>query len=59
LAAVNVTVHAAETSPETLTNDYLPLLLRRAGDISADWALWQSRPSVELRLDRLDASTTA
>jgi len=58
-AAVNVTVHAAETSPETLVNDYLPLLLRRAGDISADWALWQSRPSVELRPDRLDASTTA
>jgi IclR family pca regulon transcriptional regulator len=56
---MNVTVHAAETSPETLVNDYLPLLLRRAGDISADWALWQSRPSVELLPDRLDASTTA
>jgi IclR family pca regulon transcriptional regulator len=57
-AAMNVTVHAAQTSLETLSNDYLPLLLRRAGDISADWALWQSRPSIELRASQLDTSTT-
>lgn len=43
-AAMNVTVHAAETSLEKLTDDCLPLLLRAAGDVSADWALWQSRP---------------
>ena len=43
-AAMNVTVHAAETSVERLTGEYLPLLLRTAGDVSADWALWQSRP---------------
>ncbi|AKS32060.1 IclR family transcriptional regulator C-terminal domain-containing protein [Mycolicibacterium goodii] len=43
-AAMNVTVHAAETSLEKLTNEHLPLLLRAAGDISADWALVQSRP---------------
>ena len=46
-AAMNVTVHAAETSVETLTNDYLPMLLRTAGEVSADWTLWQSRPQAE------------
>jgi IclR family transcriptional regulator, pca regulon regulatory protein len=45
VAAVNVTVHAAETSVETLTGDYLPLLLRAAADISHDWALLESVPS--------------
>jgi IclR family pca regulon transcriptional regulator len=48
-AAMNVTVHAAETTVETLTEKYLPLLLRAAGDVSADWALWQSRPHEEVR----------
>ena len=43
-AAMNVTVHAAETSLETLTEDYLPLLLRAAGAVSADWALLQAQP---------------
>src|SRR5882757_1729964 len=47
-AAMNVTVHAAETSVERLTGEYLPLLLRTAGDVSADWALWQSRPYYEV-----------
>ena len=47
-AAMNVTVHAAETSVERLTGEYLPLLLRTAGDVSADWALWQSRPYSEV-----------
>jgi IclR family pca regulon transcriptional regulator len=45
-AAMNVTVHAAETSTERLLQDHLPLLLRTAGDVSAEWALWQSRPHV-------------
>jgi len=57
-AAMNVTAHAVETSVETLTNDYLPLLLRTAGDISADWALHQSRPFVELRRDQLEAAAS-
>ncbi len=48
IAALNVTVHAAETSIETLTGEYLPLLLQTAAAISADWALWQSRPQVTL-----------
>ena len=47
-AAMNVTVHAAETSVDTLLDDHLPQLLRAAGEVSADWALWQSRPHVEL-----------
>jgi IclR family pca regulon transcriptional regulator len=45
---MNVTVHAAETSVDTLLHDHLPLLLRTAGDVSAEWALWQSRPHVEV-----------
>ena len=47
-AAMNVTVHAAETSVDQLVGDYLPLLLRTAGDESADWALWQARPYSEV-----------
>jgi IclR family transcriptional regulator, pca regulon regulatory protein len=47
-AAMNVTVHAAETSVDRLLGEHLPRLLRTAGDISAEWALWQSRPHVEL-----------
>ncbi|MBR7743116.1 helix-turn-helix domain-containing protein [Phycicoccus sp. BSK3Z-2] len=47
LAAMNVTVHAAETSVETLVDDYLPLLQRAASEVSEDWALWQARPQVE------------
>ena len=46
-AAMNVTVHAAETSTECLLRDHLPRLLRTAGEIGAEWALWQSRPHVE------------
>jgi IclR family transcriptional regulator, pca regulon regulatory protein len=46
-AAMNVTVHAAETSVERLLHEHLPLLLRTAGEVSAEWALWQSRPHVE------------
>ena len=47
-AAMNVTVHAAETSLERLLEDHLPLLQRTAGDVGAEWALWQSRPHREL-----------
>lgn len=52
-AAMNVTVHAAETSVEMLLDHHLPLLLRAAGDVSAEWTLWQSRPHAELPADRL------
>ena len=50
-AALNVTVHAAETSLDTLLERHLPVLLRAAGEISADWALWQSRPHLEVEAD--------
>ncbi len=43
-AAMNVTVHAAETTTDKLLDQHLPHLLRAAGDVSVDWALWQSRP---------------
>jgi IclR family pca regulon transcriptional regulator len=46
-AAMNVTVHAAETSTEHLLDAYLPLLLQAAGRVSGDWALWKSRPHVQ------------
>jgi IclR family pca regulon transcriptional regulator len=44
LAAVNVTVHAAETSVEHLLEHHLPLLLRAAADIGHDWSLLDSVP---------------
>jgi IclR family pca regulon transcriptional regulator len=46
IAALNVTVHAAETPVEILTGQYLPLLLATAGAISADWAACQGAPQV-------------
>src|SRR4051812_9136437 len=56
-AAMNVTVHAAETSTEQLLKDHLPRLLRTAGDISEEWALWQSRPHTEVgRSGSVDAA---
>jgi IclR family transcriptional regulator, pca regulon regulatory protein len=48
LAAMNVTVHAAETTLDTLLDQHLPKLLRAAADISADWTRWQARPEVLL-----------
>jgi IclR family pca regulon transcriptional regulator len=44
VAAMNITVHAAETSLETLTEHHLPLLLRTANAVSADWTTRQSLP---------------
>lgn len=37
-AAMNVTVHAAETSIEHLTGEYLPLLLEAAAAVSEEWS---------------------
>lgn len=51
-AAMNVTVHAAETSVETLTGEYLPLLMQAASNISADWAAWAARPYEEVEPQR-------
>ena len=38
VVALNVTVHAAETSIETLTEEYLPLLLDTAAAVSDEWS---------------------
>ena len=46
IAAMNVTVHAAETPVERLTGEYLPQLLQTASAISADWAACQATPQV-------------
>jgi IclR family pca regulon transcriptional regulator len=37
-AAMNVTVHAAETSIERLTGEYLPLLLETAAAVTTEWS---------------------
>jgi len=37
VAAVNVTVHAAETSIDTLTGEYLPHLLEAAAAVTEEW----------------------
>lgn len=63
IAAMNVTVHAAETPVEILTGDYLPMLLQAASAISADWAAYQAAPLTNLRTsvrqtDRIDLSAT-
>ncbi|GAA0964542.1 IclR family transcriptional regulator C-terminal domain-containing protein [Acrocarpospora macrocephala] len=44
IAAVNVNAHAAETSMEKLVEEYLPALLRTAGAIGADFALYEAVP---------------
>ena len=54
-AALNVTVHASETTVEALVTEHLPKLLRTAGDISAEWALWQDMPHSELPRERFAA----
>jgi IclR family pca regulon transcriptional regulator len=46
IAAMNVTVHAAETSVEVLVGEFLPLLLTTANEVSADFARYESVPQV-------------
>ena len=46
MAAVNVNTHAAETTVEQLTDHHLPLLLRTAGEIGADFARLRTLPQV-------------
>ncbi len=46
VAAMNVTVHAAETSVEVLTDEHLPRLLTAAGRVSHDLALRDAVPQV-------------
>lgn len=49
LAAVNVTVHAAETPLATLLDDHLPRLLRTAAAMGADVARREAIPQTVLR----------
>jgi len=58
-AAMNVTVHAAETTTQRLLHDHLPALLTTAGEISAEWAIWLSRPHVEIARRGEPGSVTA
>ena len=46
-AAMNVTVHAAETSIERLTEEYLPLLLDTAAAVTEEWSNLAMLPTVE------------
>jgi IclR family transcriptional regulator, pca regulon regulatory protein len=57
IAAMNVTVHAAETSVETLIGVYLPLLLQTAGEVSADFACYQAAPVAHVDLPIPTGST--
>lgn len=51
VAALNVTVHAAETSVEVLLGEHLPRLLTTAAAIAHDLAAHRAIPSVESRPD--------
>jgi len=57
IAALNVTVHAAETSVEKLTGEYLPWLLQAAGAVSADWAACQAMPQITVNGPRSGTRT--
>ena len=47
IAAINVTVNAAETSVQTLTEKYLPLLLKTASNITQDFVAFGLLPTTE------------
>lgn len=51
VAAMNVTVHAAETSVRTLVDDHLPLLLQTASAVSADFARYDALPRAVVGTD--------
>ncbi|GAA3594197.1 IclR family transcriptional regulator C-terminal domain-containing protein [Nonomuraea rosea] len=48
IAAINVNAHAAETSVECLAEQHLPLLLKTASAISADWAMYERVPQTTI-----------
>ena len=47
-AAMNVTVHAAETSTERSSTSCSRCCSAPPAEVSDDWALWQRRPHVEV-----------
>jgi IclR family pca regulon transcriptional regulator len=53
-AALNVNSHAAETPLDVLVGQHLPLLIRAAGAISADWAAFQGTPQVTIAVGNAD-----
>lgn len=46
IAAMNVTVHAAETPVAVLVGEHLPQLLTASAAVGADWARYQAVPQV-------------
>ena len=56
---MNVTVHAAETTTQRRLTDHLPPPLTTAGQIGAEWAIWLSRPHVEMGRRREAGPATA
>ncbi|HEX4811474.1 MAG TPA: IclR family transcriptional regulator C-terminal domain-containing protein [Nonomuraea sp.] len=48
IAAINVNAHAAETSVEHLAEHHLPLLLKTASAIGADWSVYETVPHITL-----------
>jgi IclR family pca regulon transcriptional regulator len=48
IAALNVNAHAAETTLDVLIGEYLPLLMKTASAIGADWAACQDVPQVTM-----------
>lgn len=54
LASMNTTVHAAETSVETLLNKHLPPLREGSAAVTEDWTRWQSLPSQVRERDPAD-----
>ena len=51
VAAMNVTVHAAETSVDRLVSDHLPRLLETANQVSVDWSNLGMLPLAEPAAD--------
>ena len=49
-AAMNVTVHAAETSSERLVGEYLPLLLDAAAEVTTAWSNLAMLPTTPPRV---------
>ena len=54
IAALNVNSHAAETPLDVLVGQHLPLLIRAAAAISADWAAFQGTPQVTIAVGNAD-----
>jgi IclR family pca regulon transcriptional regulator len=58
-AAMNVTVHAAETSSEKLVGEYLPLLLEAAAEVTTAWSNLAMLPTASPRTSsRVTSSRT-